>query len=76
MQVSRVLEYEFEGSYLGGYKVLSGTLSITIWSPGFLQQTHIVDVSPSSRYFQFFSVPADGQTRAGVQQPVRLILVV
>jgi hypothetical protein len=65
--VFRTLIYEYQGKYSGGHIVLSGNSTITINAAGYLQEMHYVTVSSFSRYFQLFSVPRDGQTRAGVK---------
>ena len=65
--VFRTLIYEYQGKYRGGHIVLSGNATITINAAGYLPEMHYVTVSSFSRYFQFFSVPRDGQTRAGVK---------
>ena len=57
----------YQGKYGGGYDVLSGNSTLTINAAGYLQEMHHVTVSSFSRYFQLFSIPKDGQTRAGVK---------
>ena len=57
------LDYVHESSYDGGFQVLSGTSSISAWAVGYMTATMNVMISPTSRYFQLFSIPSDGQTR-------------
>jgi len=58
------LVYQYEGSYLGGYQVLTGKGVVRVIASGYLTSTIEVLFQPSARYLETFLIPSDGQTRA------------
>jgi hypothetical protein len=57
------LQYAYAEKYNGGYHMFAGSAEISTWANGYMDQKVTVIVSPKNRYFELFSLPADGQTR-------------